>query len=333
MNQSLTFDDVLIAPQFSYINSRKNVSLNTILGMSLPIISSNMDTVTTDKMSQAMYISGGLGCLHRFCSIDTNVNMFLKSPKNTIVSFGLGDVERQRVKALINVGAKHFCLDVAHGAQIQVVEQLNWFTTSFPGHYIIVGNFASVNSFQEFLGFCHKPPNAVKLGIGNGSICSTRLQTGCGAGQLSVLTDFNTICRTRQIHMICDGGANNTGDVAKALAAGAHAVMTGRLLSGATETPGEILQQGTEQFKVYRGSASQESYVDQNKVAEWRTAEGVSMIVPYRGPVKYILQNIEGGLRSAFTYVGAKTLTEFQERAKFIQISPSVVNEGKIRKE
>lgn len=333
-----TFNDVLIEPQFNTVESRKDVNLKSFIGgfiLDIPVISANMDTITDSTMARTMCENGGIGCLHRFYSIEDNVAEFKKYDR-CIVSMGIGDQERERAKALYETGARSFCIDVAHGASKAVYDQLQWLCSEYSDVQTMVGNFASPMSVMDFLEFdpCGHLPHAIKVGIGPGSVCSTRIKTGCGYPQLSAIQDIATeLKRSRfNIRVIADGGMKTPGDIAKALAAGADAVMIGGMLAGTDETPGQIIEvrdvTGGKRFKEYRGSASKESYIVQGKDDSWRTAEGVCTRIACKGPVKNIMQDIEGGLRSAFTYVGASNLTQFQANARFIRITTSTVSEN-----
>lgn len=334
MNTSYTFSDVLIKPKYSTVTSRKDVDLSTSfswpghkLNLSLPILSSNMDTITNQKMAIAMAQTGGMGVLHRFQSIEANMTMFGQvkaAGLPCMVSIGLGENELKRAKSLYGCGADLFVIDVAHGAQRAVALQYKRLKEALPSAYIIVGNFATSDSIVEFIADCgyaliNDFEGAIKVGIGPGSACSTRIKTGVGVPQLSAIID----CVRLGIPIIADGGLKTPGDIAKALGAGAKAVMLGGMLAGTLETPGEITGSG---YKVYRGSASKESYADQGK--EWSTAEGESFQVPYRGSVKEILAEISGGLQSSFSYVGASSLQEFQNKVEFIRVSGNTTFEN-----
>lgn len=342
---SLTFDDVLIKPQFSEIKSRKDVDVASprILGnnnpMKLPVFSANMDTITDVAMCHAMAAAGGMGVLHRFFSIEENVKAFKQT--KAAVSVGLGDIELERAIQLKQAGAKYFFIDVAHGASQEVADRAFYLKKELGVEWLCVGNFASGSSLEVFLSKIHMQyqPNAIKVGVGPGSACTTRIKTGIGVPQLSAIYQC---ANATWLPIIADGGLRTPGDIAKALGAGAKAVMVGGMLAGTDETPGPVLggkvikqmEYGPvsidtgPQYKQYRGSASKESYADQGKDASWRTAEGESFTVSYKGPVAAILQDIEGGLRSSFAYVGAKTLSEFQERVVFQQISSSTLKEN-----
>lgn len=386
MKELLTFDDVLIKPKFSYLTSRKEVDLSTelklnyvtpIFKLKLPILSANMDTVTGPTMAVAMAKSGGLGVLHRFLSIEDNVSAYkevLSYKVDCAVSVGVGEQELERAKALYEAGARIFVLDVAHGAQLQVVAQYANIKEICIDSFVIVGNFATAESCAQFWAELNQGGvkyyrtkkgelhtygvDAFKIGVGPGSACTTRIKTGCGVPQLSAVLEVANHFKDH-VHrplIICDGGMRTSGDIAKALAAGADLVMLGGMLAGTDETPGEVLgvyDEGTWKYdentgkpisasfdpnnpklnyskahKKYRGSASKESYTDQGKDTAYRTAEGESFVVPYKGPVAQVLQEIEGGLRSAFTYVGARNVQDFQEKAEFVTISSNGTREN-----
>lgn len=343
-----TFDDVLILPRFTEVQSRKEVDLSTNLGfgltLKLPVLSANMETITEEKMAIAMAQAGGMGVIHRFCETKANCEMFDKvftyldseegrkyteGQINVGVSVGTGQIEQDRAMALFKNDAYIFCLDVAHGAQQSVLDQYIWLRKTLHDIYIIVGNFGIPEEAITFLkkldGARVSPPNALKIGIGPGSACTTRVKTGVGVPQLTAIQMFAEAfdyCSSAEdgIALIADGGMKTPGDIAKALAAGADAVMLGGMLAGANETPGLPLNHSG--CKLYKGSASG-SYAD-----GWKTSEGEIAVVPAKGSVEHILKDIEGGLRSAFSYTGSYTLREFQRNAKFIEVSSATIREN-----
>ena len=337
INNYYTFDDVLILPNFSTITSRKDVDLSTSLSkdvtLKLPIISANMDTITGSSMAIKMAQLGGMGILHRFCTIEENVVMLQKvlqssiSPFQVGVSIGLGDQEKERLEALYNAGARVICIDVAHGAQQAVVDQAKYAKTKYKDITLIVGNFATKDTIQCFEHLAGRGlVDVYKVGVGPGSVCSTRTKTGVGVPQLSAIADTATYRNQEPYTIIADGGLRTAGDSAKALAAGANAIMIGGLIAGTDETPGQIIN-GNQ--KIYRGSASKESYDDQGKTSEWRTAEGISITTTYKGPVINIIKDLEGGIRSSMTYTGSSDLTEFRNNARFIMVSNSTKEENR----
>lgn len=364
MKDTVTFDDVLIVPKFSDIVTRKEVDISVNAHgfpyMGLPVISANMDTITTEEMARAMSVCGGQAVLHRFCSIEDNVKMLINSRTGgtggydlPFVSIGLGKGELDRAVALKSAGAYMFFVDVAHGAQTRVAKQVKALRDAMGDDFsIVVGNFATGDSVVHFLQDVGQLIEGIKVGIGPGSACTTRIKTGVGYPQLSAVMDIANSIKETGITIIADGGMKTSGDISKALGAGAHMVMLGGMLAGTDETPGElyyenggIFTERTEgnsnlddpklwykgyvnKVKKYRGSASKESYEVQGKDANWRTAEGESFYVPHKGPVKDVLQDIEGGLRSAMSYVGARNIKEFHAKCEFVKVSPSTVVEN-----
>lgn len=322
--KSLSFDDVLIVPKFSDVTSRKDVSLRqNFLGFDLqvPIISSNMDSVTNGGMACAMTMSGGIGCLHRFWDIGQNVSEYLKAGP-VIVSVGLGGAEMERAEALYAAGASAFVVDVAHGASMRVIEQVkNIRSLIGKKGFVVAGNFATAESLNEFLEQGGDVVDAIKVGIGGGSACTTRVVTGCGLPTFASIID----CAALGIPIIADGGIRNSGDIAKALAAGASTVMLGRMLAGCNESAAECAGSYgyTVERKIYRGSASLQSYAAQGKLSEWRTPEGESFSIPAIGPVEYVLRGLEAGVRSALSYVGATNLDEFRANVEFATVTGS----------
>jgi IMP dehydrogenase len=375
MKEAITFADVLITPKFSTIESRKDVDLGYngegLPYVSLPILSANMDTITESKLARVMISNGAQAVLHRFQSIQDNVQMFLDSSvretgliRIPMVSIGLGDKELQRAEALVSVGATYFVVDVAHGASMGVVRQVRELRKLFKDNIsITVGNFATGRSVIDFLEHTkNEQIQGVKVGVGPGAICATRIVTGAGFPQLSAIMEISDRLKNSNITIIADGGMSTSGDCAKALGAGAHLLMSGTLFSGCEETPGETLWKDTfgnfitedivypkiidlkgnlvidknykidlPAFKKYRGSASKESYEAQGKTASHRAPEGEEIIVPFKGPVKDVLQHLEGGLRSAFTYTNSRNLEEFHRNVEFVKVSPNTVTENGIR--
>lgn len=326
MENGIAFDDVLIEPQFSTIESRKDVSINTKLSnrleLKVPILSANMDTVTGPKMARAMSDAGGIGCLHRFSNIEQNAIDYMASPKETFVSIGVGEKEYERAIYLYEHGAYNFIIDVAHGAALHVVKQYDAIRSALGENaHIMIGNFATSSGINEF---CERSksrikPDSFKVGIGGGSMCTTRVVTGCGVPTLHSVLDARTTRRT----IIADGGIKTSGDIVKALAAGASAVMIGSLLSGTEETPGEVVAIENQRYKEYRGSASAESYKVQNKEATHRAPEGEKTLVKYKGKVEDVINNLTAGLKSGMSYVDARNIKELQAKAAFYKISAS----------
>ena len=331
LNQKIgyTFDDVLIVPKFSTITSRSEVDLSTQIGrytnLSLPIISANMDTITGHNMCIAMHQAGGIGCLHRFMSVEENciiAESLFKQGINFWASIGIDKKSRERHNELEKLGVKTFVIDVAHAAQSQVAEFVADIAEDYPHIDYVVGNFIDIFPFLKSVTdngsvLQRKPSNIIgyKIGIGPGSVCETRTVTGCGFPQLSAIMNNSP----DKYSLIADGGCKTSGDIAKALGAGAKAVMIGGMLAGSTacERPNE-----------FRGSASLSSYKDQNKEANYRAPEGSSHTISSVVETQSILQQINGGLRSAFSYCGAQNLEEFQQNAEFVLVTANGVKEN-----
>lgn len=342
MKLVLSYDDVLITPKFSMVTTRQEVKLDTVIGhhlFSSPLISANMDTVTGVEMAKKLGQLNVATCLHRFCTVEENVQMF-KDAQNpyAFCSVGISTKEYERFEMLWEAGCRNFIIDVAHAASYTTFAMYrNMVDKILSVGYessIIVGNFATKIEVMEFLKHCslHRVdfPSAIKCGVGSGSKCKTRMVTGAGWPTLQTLLDIKQL----GIPMIACGGHKNSGDIAKALAAGAVGVMIGSLFSGTHETPGDVCVFGeaikdfnpkeyysTVLEKKYRGSASKESYEVQGKVSSHRAPEGESGWVDYKGPVEDTINEIHAGLKSSCSYVNAFNLTEFRYNAELVQIT------------
>ncbi len=352
--EGLSFDDVNLIPNYTDL-SRREVSTESKLGrftFKHPFISANMDTVTGKDMAIAMTQNNGLAILHRFCSISDNVKEFGEAYRLSKshfeldgklvsqigVSIGIKDDEIERAAALYEAGARIICVDIAHGHCKQMGRMLKRLRKDFPDAVLIGGNVAT-HAGADYLVSCGA--DAVKVGIGPGGACSTRMKTGCGVPQLTAIMNASKANGV----IIADGGIKTPGDAVKALAAGAHFVMLGSFFAGCDETPGEVIhkpigeimingytRQGMvtyASFKTFRGMASREAQEDfMGKMDDWKTAEGVSITVPCAGPVKNKVADLCGGLRSGMTYCGSSTIDELHRKAEFIRISHSGYLEG-----
>ncbi len=331
--RGLTFDDVILVPGYNGIRSRQMVSTAVKLRgreFALPIVSSNMDTITEAAMANLLGGFGGLAILHRFCSIEQNVEMFRKvtSPEHCGISIGIGEDGMKRSEALVAAGASIICVDVAHGHSKEVNRTIRNLRELFKDNILIIAGNVATYAGADYLAAAGA--DVIKVGIGSGSVCSTRIKTGFGVPQLTALQE----CRKVDRAIISDGGTKTPGDVVKALAAGADMVMLGGMLSGTDETPGEIKVKQTidgrsVKFKSFRGMASKEAQDEfMGGMSEWKTAEGVAIEVPCRGSAKVVMQDIAGGIRSGLTYCGADTIKDLQRKAQFMEITPAGRVEG-----
>lgn len=312
-----TFNDYLISPQYSDIASRDEIDLSSKLGdrsLSLPVMSSPMTTVTEDEMALAMNKKGGYGVIHRYNTIEERISLSSRS-RSSCVAIGCNEIND--LDKFVEMGITDFCLDVAHGHTKVVGDALKEIRRRY-GYgkvYVIAGNVATKDGY-EFL--IDAGANAVRVGIGGGSICTTRIQTGHGIPTLASV--FDCASSTYEMPIIADGGIKTTGDMVKCLAGGANFVMLGSYLAGTDEAPGKVhTDEHGNKYKKYVGMASKEAQ------SQWRgtvrSVEGVSHQVGYKGSVDDILDEIAINIRSGLSYSGARTIRELQFKAKWVEIS------------
>ena len=312
-------------PSYSDIKSRGEVDLSVDMGgnlnLSLPIVASPMDSVSEDEMALAMADAGGISIIHRYNTIERQVELIKRViaehyPINVGAAVGVTGDYLERAYAIRAAGVNTICVDIAHGHHTLMKEALETLRNKFNNSlHIMAGNVATLEGFNDLADW---GADSIRVGIGGGSICSTRLQTGHGVPTLQSVMDCAK--SDRDATLIADGGIKTSGDVVKALAAGADAVMLGSMLAGTDETPGGVFVDkygdGLD-YKVYRGMASRNAQMD------WRgkssSPEGISTTVRYKGPVLDVLQDLTGGIKSGFSYSGARTLSELHAKAEFIR--------------
>lgn len=332
---SFTFDDVLIRPKRSSIEPRE-ASLRAVLASELvlptPFLSAAMDRVTDDTMAIALHAAGAMGVLHRNCSIATQVKMVREvkhGRANVAAACGPFDVER--ALALRKAGIDALVIDCAHGHNTKVITSAKYIKKKLGAVPLIVGNIATAESVRDLKGIA----DIVKVGVGPGSICTTRIVCGVGVPQLSAIMEVATEAHRLGMKVIADGGMRTSGDIAKALAAGADAVMLGNIFAGTKEAPGKLITKNGKKFKQYRGMGSLSVLNENNSsdryLVEGRKAvpEGVEGLVPYKGPVGDIIASLMSGVQVAMGYVGADNISEFQKRAQFVRITPASMQESK----
>jgi IMP dehydrogenase len=333
MSDAITYDDVLLVPSYNHWESRKVVDISTAdrrgkLRLEAPLMTANMDTITESEMANFIGEKGGIGVLHRFTSIEENVRMFERCRFPAFVSIGCSEKDLERAEALRDAGAALFNVDVAHaharyvGKTLKVIRKMLGEASC-----IMAGNVATYAG-ADYLASCSA--DVVKVGIGGGSVCTTRIKTGFGVPNLTAIRNCARVDRS----IVADGGIRTPGDVVKALAFGADFVMIGSMLAGTRPTPGPVAERRDEngetvKYKVYRGMASSEVQKDfHGGMADWKTAEGVCTEVPYREDEEEIVADILGGLRSGLTYGGAATIIELQRKLDYVVITPSARIEG-----
>ena len=398
MKTYLTYDDVNIVPKYSELESRKDVKLNTRFTknteLTIPIVSSPMDTITEEKMAVEMMNWGGVGIIHRFMDIDKQARM-MKSlhyewdryitplsgndneEERTIdkewdewwnsikhwnhpptksdwkvmkerfwwadnmikdddvwrkrprcAAIGVTGDYKERAQELVKNGCNVLLIDVAHGHHVLVKNVIEELRNEFGKDVEIIGG--SIATKEAAKELCEWGVDGLRVGIGNGSLCETRIRTGIGIPQFSALIDICSITDDYNVPVIADGGIRNVGDICKGLGCGADSVMLGSLLAGTKETPGDITKVGEwpneRLYKKYRGSASIDFKGDRG---ESRNIEGNSKIIPYKGKVKRIISDIRDGISSSCSYVGARDILDFQSKCEFVQVTQAGVVEAK----
>ena len=329
--QALTYDDIQLIPEYSDIESRSSIDLSTQLTtnyrIKVPFIASPMDTVCDSEMAIAMMELGGVGCIHRFMSIKEQAEevskvhsiRFKEKSIPIMAAVGANGDYFERTEALINAGANVILIDVAHGYHAFVREALIKIKDNFPHVDVIAGNVATSEAAQdlEFWG-----ADAVRVGIGGGSLCTTRIKTGFGVPNV---TSLENCVESVGIPVIACGGIRNSGDIAKALAVGASSVILGSLLAGTKEAPGAIIEKPQGLYKRYRGAASLETKSIHGQ--KTRNVEGESTIVPFKGKAKFIIDGLTDGLRSALSYAGANSIEEFNP--SYVIVTNAGINEAR----
>lgn len=355
--KGLTFDDVLLIPAESHVLPNE-VDLSTQLAdnikLNIPLISAGMDTVTEGAMAIAMALQGGLGVVHKNMSIQAQASE-VANVKSVVVpgnatkaavddqnrllcaaAVGVTSDTFERAEALLEAGADAIVIDTAHGHSAGVLRKIKEFREHFPKQTLIAGNVATGDATRALFD---AGVDVVKVGIGPGSICTTRIVAGVGVPQITAIYDAASAAREYHKPIIADGGIKYSGDVVKALAAGGNAVMLGSMLSGTTEAPGDIFEDNGKKYKHYRGMGSvgamaqahgssdryfQGGVNEANKLVP----EGVEARVEYKGDVSDVVFQIDGGLRSGMGYCGAANISELIEKAQFVQITNAGLRES-----
>ena len=359
MKYSLTYDDIQLVPQYSNIPTRTQINLKTLVsrryGLLNPIVASPMDTVCGLEMAYKMFKLGGVGCIHRFNSIEEQSNIvkelyhriysneYILHWRNSnfgftewgvhlddwhaeiphipiMASIGVSESDKQRAKSLVDNGCNIILIDVAHGHHENVRKMIEWCKTNLDEKVdVIAGNIATKESAQELESW---GADGLRVGIGGGSLCTTRVKTGFGVPNVSCLEDITSVAKTP---VMADGGIRSSGDISKALAIGASSVMLGSLIAGTDEAPGQIVETPKGLYKRYRGSASLETKVTHGQ--QTRNVEGESTTIPYKGGVKFIVNGLIDGVKSALSYGGAEDLEHFSP--SYVLVTNSGINEAK----
>ena len=332
-----SFDDVLIVPKYNKVRSRSEVNFRTRVTrnywIDVPLVAANMDTVCESEMAIALGMFGGLGVIHRFMNVQEEVMEVVKVKAQGLIcaaAIGIGDYE-ERVSALVYAGVDILVLDIAHGHSKYAGKVLDWIKEFYPDVDVMVGNIVTKDAAEYFLS---KGADAIKVGIGPGSMCTTRIMTGAGVPQITAIMDVYEATKG-EIPICADGGIAYPGDLVKALGAGAETVMSGSLFAGTKESPGEIIKRNGRPYKLYRGMASFEATMKKMKLngesKEVVSIEGVKTLTPYVGSIEPIVKKFIGGLASGMTYIGAREMKNIVGKADFIHITNSGISESHAR--
>lgn len=327
----LTYDDVLLVPGYAEVTPSHIVTdsfLTNAISLSVPIVAAPMDTVCDQKLALAMGKLGAYGIIHRNMSVQDQADQLrfvLSHGVHAGSAVGVGSDFDERITALIHAGAQELCVDSSHGHTKHVIEAVKHIRTQHPHIQIVAGNVATYEGAHALF---EAGADAIKVGIGPGAICTTRVVAGVGVPQLSAVIICAKAAKEHNKHIIADGGIRTSGDIVKALAAGASAVMLGGLLAATDEAPGEQIVKDGKTYKSYRGmgsvgavQAGSTRYGTQAKDESKIIAEGVEGLVPHKGPVETVIHQLVGGLKSGMGYVGAATIKELHEKANFVKIT------------
>jgi len=344
----LTYDDVLLLPDASEVVPSEvdtSTRLTRKISLRVPLVSSAMDTVTESKMAIAMAKAGGIGIVHRNLPIEDQVK-HVKAVKKEDATYlvgaavGVGDDGFARALAVIEAGVDVVVVDTAHGHHRAVLDAIARIKEAHPEIQIIGGNVATRAGAQALI---NAGADAVKVGVGPGSICTTRVVAGVGVPQVTAIMEAHKACVKADIPLIADGGLQYSGDIAKAIVAGADTVMLGSLLAGCDESPGELVEVQGRKFKAYRGmgslgamqsrgeqkSYSKDRYMQDDVLSEDKLVpEGIEGKVAYRGSVSATVHQLVGGLRSGMGYAGAATIDDLQKNGHLIQITAAGLQES-----
>jgi len=333
IKDSFTFDDVSLVPQYSSVLPSETDTfskLSNTLNLQIPLLASAMDTVTESKMAIAISKLGGIGVIHRNLSIEEQVLEIKKVKKNNYLvgaAIGVNLKDFERAEELLKVKTDLIVIDTAHGHTQKVLNMIGKIKKKLKNCTLCAGNIATGKA-AKFLA--DSGVDIVKVGIGPGSICTTRLVTGIGVPQLSAVLEAKKALKNYRTKIISDGGIKFSGDLAKAIAAGADAIMIGSLFSGTTESPGKIIRHKGKLYKNFRGMGSvgamsvgsaDRYYQKKSEDIAKYVPEGVEGMVKFKGTVEKIIYNLIGGLKSSMGYLGAKTIEDLQQKGEFIKIT------------
>jgi len=336
MRKAYTFDDVALVPQFNNVPSRTEPDLQSWLTkdrkIDIPILCSNMESVISEELAEVLLSSGTIPIFHRFTDLEMQKKWVKKWKDRIFVSCGIGTEKADHTKELLDLGAGGVCIDVAHGHSDRMLDFIEKLKKSHPDKQIIAGNVCTAMAYHDLV---NAGADAVKVGIGPGAACTTRMVTGFGVPQFTAIYDCAQTAEKLRVPLIADGGIRSSRDVVLALAAGASSVMVGKLfaLTHESAAPKREADDSPTGFEAkYRGQASTDFQKDFFGGLKQKTvAEGVDFWARVRGSAKELIDELLGGIRSGMTYGGARSLKELQRKAEFVEVSPTYMSESRTR--
>ena len=357
--QALTFDDVLLVPGYSETHPN-SIDLSTRLTkgikLNIPLISAAMDTVTESRLAITIARMGGVGVIHKNLSIEdqcleikkvktqetSSTNKEVEHHSSSLdqrgrllvgAALGVSPELMERAGALASLEVDFFCLDSSHGHSLGVIQSIKDLKKKFPSVPLLAGNVATYEGAKALI---EAGADCIKIGIGPGSICTTRIVTGAGMPQLTAIAEASRACREKQIPCIADGGIKCSGDISKAIAAGADSVMLGGLFAGTEESPGDTITFEGRTYKSYRGmgslaamkAGSKDRYFQENAELNKLVPEGIEGQVPFKGKLEDVVIQLVGGLRAGMGLSGSSNVQDFIMRSRFVQITNAGLKES-----
>lgn len=335
MKKTYTFDDVALVPQFNNVPSRTEPSLETWLTkdlkMKIPIVAANMDTVVGEELADILIEMGSWPVFHRFTPLEKQMEWVKKYGQKTFISCGIQKFEE--TQKLLDLGPAGVCIDVAHGHSDRMLKYISELKKSHPKCQIIAGNVCTAMAYHDLV---NAGADAIKVGVGPGAACTTRLVTGFGVPQFTAIYECAKVAEKLRVPLIADGGIRSSRDMVLALAAGASSCMIGKLLALTLESaaPKRKSEQDPKLIEAkYRGQASSDFQNDYyGGLKEKTVAEGVDFWAPVSGTTRHAIDHLLGGLRSGLTYGGARSLKELQRKAEFVEVTASYMGESNPRR-
>jgi IMP dehydrogenase len=335
MRHALTYDDVALVPQFNNIPSRTKPMLETwltkTLKVGMPLLAANMDTVIGEELAEILIANGSFPIFHRFTPFEDQLKWVKRFSEKTFISSGIQEKKIDETRKLLDQGALGVCIDVAHGHSDMMFRYIGELKRTHPKHQVIAGNVCTAMAYHDLV---NAGADAVKVGIGPGAACTTRVVTGFGVPQFTAVSDCARIAEKLRVPLIADGGIRTSRDVVLALAAGASTVMVGKLFALTDQSAAQKRAGKHGQEAKFRGQASADFQTDfYGGLKEKTVAEGIDFWAPVSGSAQKLIDNLLGGLKSGMTYGGAMNLKELQRKAEFVRVTHSYMTESKPRPE